>query len=42
VRWGSAADSALKSTVLVALLQTKALVYDVSAPDVPTTTGKLA
>jgi cell division protein FtsQ len=42
VRWGSAADGALKSTVLVALLPTKAQTYDVSAPDVPTTTGTLA
>ena len=41
VLWGSAADSALKSTVLVALLPTKAQKYDVSAPDVPTTTGTL-
>lgn len=42
VLWGSAADGALKSTVLVALLPTKAQTYDVSAPDVPTTTGTLA
>jgi cell division protein FtsQ len=42
VLWGSAADGALKSTVLVALLPTKAQTYDVSAPDVPTTTGTRA
>lgn len=37
VRWGSAEDSAAKSAVLVALLRRPATVYDVSAPDLPTT-----
>lgn len=39
VRWGSADRSELKSTVLLALLPTRAAVYDVTAPEVPTTTG---
>jgi cell division protein FtsQ len=40
VRWGSADDSARKAAVLAALLSRKASVYDVSAPDLPTTRGK--
>jgi cell division protein FtsQ len=40
VRWGSAEDSARKAVVLAALLPRKAAVYDVSAPDLPTTKGK--
>lgn len=39
VRWGSAERSELKSTVLLALLPTGAETYDVTAPEVPTTTG---
>lgn len=37
VRWGSAADSALKAEVLTALMQVKAATYDVSVPQLPTT-----
>jgi cell division protein FtsQ len=37
VVWGSAADSALKTEVLTALLQVDASVYDVSAPLAPIT-----
>jgi cell division protein FtsQ len=37
--WGSATDSDQKSRVLRALLPVKARVYDVSAPDLPTTKG---
>lgn len=37
VRWGSAEDGARKAQVLTALLGQKASVYDVSAPDLPTT-----
>lgn len=40
VRWGSAEDSQRKAVVLAALLPRKAAVYDVSAPDLPTTKGK--
>jgi len=40
VRWGSAEDSERKAVVLAALLPRKAAVYDVSAPDLPTTRGK--
>jgi cell division protein FtsQ len=37
VHWGSADDSAFKAEVLRALLKRKADVYDVSAPELPTT-----
>lgn len=37
VRWGSALDSETKAEVLQALLQRKADMYDVSAPELPTT-----
>jgi cell division protein FtsQ len=37
VVWGSADDSARKATVLLALMEHPASVYDVSAPEVPTT-----
>jgi cell division protein FtsQ len=39
VEWGSAEDSALKSDVLRALMQVPAGVYDVSVPQMPTTSG---
>ncbi len=39
VIWGSAEDTPRKSRVLTALLKHKARVYDVSAPDLPTTRG---
>jgi cell division protein FtsQ len=39
VRWGSAAESATKATVLRALLHLKARFYDVSAPGQPATHG---
>jgi cell division protein FtsQ len=42
VRFGSAADSALKVAVLAALMPVKAKVYDVTAPMMPTTDGSLA
>lgn len=37
VRWGSAEQGELKAQVLAGLLQQRAAVYDVSAPEVPTT-----
>lgn len=37
VRWGSAGQGDLKAQVLAALLQRRAEVYDVSAPELPTT-----
>jgi cell division protein FtsQ len=37
--WGSANDNDKKARVLQALLSVKARVYDVSAPDLPTTAG---
>jgi cell division protein FtsQ len=37
VRWGSADDGTLKAQVLAALMRKPAHVYDVSAPDAPTT-----
>jgi cell division protein FtsQ len=37
VRWGSAERSTEKAAVLEALLRRDASVYDVSAPDLPTT-----
>jgi cell division protein FtsQ len=37
VEWGGAADSARKAAVLMVLLQQPARVYDVSTPNVPTT-----
>lgn len=39
VRWGSAEDSALKAEVLTALMRVPAGTYDVSVPQVPTTSG---
>lgn len=39
VHWGSAANLARKSQVLTALMGQDAKVYDVSAPDLPTTRG---
>jgi cell division protein FtsQ len=39
VRWGSVESSPRKAEVLAALLGQKAQVYDVSAPDLPTTRG---
>lgn len=42
VRWGSSADGDFKAQVLAALLNRKAAVYDVSAPEIPTTTGEKA
>ncbi len=39
VRWGSAEESAAKGEVLLALLQRRAQVYDVSVPGQPTTSG---
>jgi cell division protein FtsQ len=41
VRWGSADRSDFKAQVLDALIKRKAAVYDVSAPELPTTRGKL-
>ena len=38
VRWGSAEQSDRKAAVLAALLKVKASSYDVSAPDLPTST----
>ena len=37
--WGSATETDKKARVLQALLSVKARVYDVSAPDLPTTSG---
>jgi cell division protein FtsQ len=37
VRWGSAEDSARKAEVLTVLLRVPAAVYDVSVPELPTT-----
>lgn len=42
VKWGSSEKSTLKSDVLLALLPAKAQTYDVTAPEVPTTSGTLA
>jgi cell division protein FtsQ len=39
VVWGSTERGARKAEVLTALMKTPALLYDVSAPDVPTTSG---
>ncbi len=39
VRWGSAEDSTLKAEVLAALMRVPAGTYDVSVPQVPTTSG---
>ena len=41
VQWGSADESDRKATVLQALLAVRASSYDVSAPDLPTTRGRL-
>lgn len=40
VRWGSAEQPEFKSAVLDALIQRRAAIYDVSAPELPTTQGK--
>ncbi len=40
IRWGSAERPILKARVLSALMKTRARVYDVSAPDLPTTVGQ--
>jgi cell division protein FtsQ len=40
VRWGSAEQPEFKSSVLDALIKRRAAVYDVSAPELPTTQGK--
>ena len=37
VRWGSAEQAELKAEVTRALLKRKAKIYDVSAPELPTT-----
>ncbi len=42
VIWGNVEDAHLKSEVLSALLKTKASRYDVSAPLLPTTSGKVS
>ena len=39
VVWGSADDSAAKAEALALILQRKASVYDVSVPDLPTTSS---
>jgi len=39
VRWGSAADSALKAEVLTALMRVPSGTYDVSVPQAPTTSN---
>jgi cell division protein FtsQ len=40
IRWGSAERPLLKARVLAALMKTKARVYDVAAPELPTTIGQ--
>lgn len=40
IRWGSAERPILKARVLAALMKTRARVYDVSAPELPTTVGQ--
>jgi cell division protein FtsQ len=40
VRWGSADQSEFKGSVLDALITRRAAIYDVSAPELPTTQGK--
>lgn len=40
VRWGSADQGAFKAEVLAALLKRRARMYDVSAPELPTTFGE--
>lgn len=40
IRWGSAERPMLKARVLAALMKTRARVYDVSAPELPTTIGQ--
>lgn len=42
VVWGSVEDAPLKAQVLAALLSTRAARYDVSAPLLPTTSGKVS
>lgn len=41
VRWGSVEDAELKARVLTGLLKVRATDYDVSAPLLPTTSGRL-
>ena len=40
IRWGSAERPLLKARVLAALMKTRARVYDVAAPEFPTTIGQ--
>lgn len=40
VRWGSVEQSDFKASVLDALIKRRAAIYDVSAPELPTTQGK--
>lgn len=40
IRWGSEERPILKARVLAALMKTRARVYDVSAPELPTTVGQ--
>ena len=40
VKWGSADETEFKAAVLNALLSRRAQVYDVSAPELPTTTDE--
>jgi cell division protein FtsQ len=40
VRWGSADEPEFKAAVLEALLLRRAQIYDVSAPELPTTTNE--
>jgi cell division protein FtsQ len=40
VRWGSADEPEFKAAVLEALLSLRAQIYDVSAPELPTTTDE--
>jgi cell division protein FtsQ len=40
VRWGSADQPEFKASVLDALIKRRAAIYDVSAPELPTTQGK--
>ena len=40
VRWGSAERAEFKAKVLDALIRRKAAIYDVSAPELPTTQGR--
>jgi cell division protein FtsQ len=40
VKWGSADEPEFKAAVLDALLSRRAQIYDVSAPELPTTTDE--